>query len=295
MTQSPNTVGALAILVLQHQAERFIELAPPARIGNNPRAVHQMRVAARRMRAALRLFGEDLPAGDAERLNAELKWVAGQLGHVRDLDVQMKRLSQTAGERGLQDRLARYAEWLGAERYVAQEALLTALNSARFAGLTASLQGLDAWQPLSDARTTTEAARRMRRTFRAFDKRARKLTPCAPTTTFHTARIRAKRVRYAAEFFATLYGKPARRFIKRLTQVQDILGAIQDGVVSSAWIEMAVKRQGPEWPPDTLLALGQLLEHEHDRETRQKREFTRSYADDVGRSWMKLDAELDIS
>jgi CHAD domain-containing protein len=295
MTQIPTTIGGFAMRVLEEQSRRFIDLAPATRIGHDTRAVHQMRVAARRMRAALRLFGEDLPSSPAEHLNTELKWAAGQLGQVRDLDVQLKRLGQTAAERGLQDRLMRYAEWLLVERQAAQDELLAALNSARFADLTASLHALGEWQPLSEEATAGAAARRMRRTFRALDKRARKLTPDAPTADFHKARIRAKRVRYAAEFFEPLYGKRARGFIKRLTAVQDILGDIQDGVVSTRTIETAAARPGAEWPADTLLALGQLLEHEHEHEVRQKREFTRSYADEVGTSWKKLEAELDIS
>lgn len=297
MMQTPTTIGAFALDVLQDQQQRFLDLAPAARIGHDSRAVHQMRVAARRMRAALRLFGEDLPSLQAEHLNGELKWAAGQLGQVRDLDVQMKRLGETAAERGLQGRLMRYAEWLLVERHAAQESLVAALNSGRFADLTGSLRALGEWQPLSEQPTASAAARRMRRTFRALDKRARKLAPDAPTADFHAARIRAKRVRYAAEFFEPLYGKPARGFIKRLTDVQDILGDIQDGVVSTSWIEAAVARPGPgpAWPADTLVALGQLLEHEHEHELRQKRRFTRAYADEVGTSWKKLEAELDIS
>lgn len=295
MRQIPTTIGALAMHVLQEQSQRFFDLAPATRMGHDSRSVHQMRVAARRMRAALRLFGEDLPSSEAEHLNAELKWAAGQLGHVRDLDVQLKRLGETAAERGLEGRLMRYTEWLLMERHAAQEELLAALDSARFADLTASLQAIDAWQPLSAEDTAGAAARRMRRTFRALDKRARTLTPDAPTAEFHKARIRAKRVRYAAEFFEPLYGKRARGFIKRLTDVQDILGDIQDGVVSASWIETAVARQGAQWPADTLLALGQLLEYEHEHQARQKRHFTRSYADEVGTSWRKLEAELDRS
>ena len=108
--QPPETIGALAILVLVRNAAAFDEHLPGAREGQDPVHVHQMRVATRRIRAALRLFGDVLPA-DASSLNDELNWIAGQLGAARDLDVQVRRLRDTAAELGLSDALVPYGAW----------------------------------------------------------------------------------------------------------------------------------------------------------------------------------------
>src|SRR5260221_5847779 len=95
----PATIGALAIQVLIRNAAEFEEHTPGALDGHDPEHVHEMRVATRRMRAALRLFGDVLPA-EANSLNDELNWIAGQLGATRDLDVQVRRLREAPTELG---------------------------------------------------------------------------------------------------------------------------------------------------------------------------------------------------
>ena len=67
----------------------------PLMLDGDPEGLHQMRVATRRLRAALRLFEQVVPT-DAEALRAELKWLATSLGAVRDLDVQLESLRHTA-------------------------------------------------------------------------------------------------------------------------------------------------------------------------------------------------------
>jgi triphosphatase len=104
----------------------------------------------------------------------------------------------------------------------------------------ACLAGGDAWQatlgeaernelasPLNDfARVVLN--RRLER-LAQLDDDIETLEPAA----LHAIRIRAKRVRYAAEIFAPLYpGKPTKRFIRRLGTLQDRLGALNDGAVA---------------------------------------------------------------
>lgn len=291
----PTTIGAFAVAILREQSVRFLDLAPGCRQGTDVRAIHQMRVAARRMRAALRLFRDDLPPAEAHHLTAELKWAAGELGHVRDLDVQKQRLAQIASDLDIVEALQPYRDWMDAERRSAHDAVVVALSSSRFVDLQDALHAVSVWHPLGAGSSRAAAASRLSRTWRAFNKRARRLTADAPTQDFHAARIRAKRVRYAAEFFVPLYGKPAERFSRRVTDVQDILGDIQDGVVGVTRIQAAVGHHGSEWPPETLLGLGRVLAHEYERRQRQKRRFAKTYADVVGRSWRKLAAELDMS
>src|SRR5207302_9510156 len=97
-----------------------------AREGEDPLHVHQMRVPTRRMRAAWRLFADVLPA-EAGTLNEELKWIAGQLGAARDLDVQVRRLRETAAELGLSEALVPYGAWLEEQRERAQAELVSAI------------------------------------------------------------------------------------------------------------------------------------------------------------------------
>ena len=67
------------------------------------------------MRAALRLFSDILPP-QASSLNDELKWFANQLGPVRDLDVQIQRMRDTAAELGVAEALDPYGAWLEVQR-----------------------------------------------------------------------------------------------------------------------------------------------------------------------------------
>src|ERR1051326_2475035 len=96
-TPPPTTSGELAIEVLRRNAAAFAEHAPEAHAGSDAEHVHQTRVATRRMRAAIRVFADVLP-GELDGLDAELKWIAGQLGPVRDLDVQIMRLNGIAAD-----------------------------------------------------------------------------------------------------------------------------------------------------------------------------------------------------
>jgi CHAD domain-containing protein len=69
----------------------------------------------------------------------------------------------------------------------------------------------------------------------------------------HVVRIRSKRVRYAAEAVRPVFGKPARRFAKAATALQDVLGEHQDAVVAGAWL-----RRAAATTPDVAFAAGEL-------------------------------------
>src|SRR5579859_1831225 len=167
----PATIGALAIQVLIKNALEFEEHTPGAQAGQDPLHVHQMRVATRRMRAALRQFGDLLPA-DASSVNDELKWIAGQLGATRDLDVQVRRLREAAADLGLSEALVPYGAWLEEQRQRAQAGLASAIDSPRFALLMQHLHHLSEWVPNAelDAPLFEDAPRRLRRTYRKLRK-----------------------------------------------------------------------------------------------------------------------------
>ena len=293
-TDTPTTTGALALSVLERNAQAFQEHALGARAGADPRHVHQMRVATRRLRAALRLFGDVLPA-EASGLNDELKWIAGQLGPVRDLDVQIRRMRDSAARLALSEALVAYGAWLEERRQRAQGALNEALNGPRFDDLLERLTTVASWAPVADSPVGPEARRRLKRVHKQLQKRANKLEPHSATPEFHAVRIRAKRMRYAAEFFEALYGKPATRLVKRLTRVQDLLGDLQDGVVSAERIHEAIQTVAGAWPAETALALGRLLQDDVHRGRRIRRRFRRAYKDVADTAWARFESKVAIS
>ena len=73
--------------VLRRETAQLVASRPQVERAPTPDEIHQIRVAARRLRVALRLFGRMLPSGDTARFQADLRWFASSLGDVRDLDV----------------------------------------------------------------------------------------------------------------------------------------------------------------------------------------------------------------
>jgi len=291
---TPTTTGDLAVHILEQQAAAFLEHAPGAHAGEDPMHVHQMRVATRRMRAALRLFADVLPA-EAGTLNDELKWIAGQLGAARDLDVQVRRLRETAAELGLSDALVPYGAWLEEQRQRAQAEFVSALETLRFAQLVQQLHQLTDWSinPLFDAPLFDDAPRRLRRTYRQLGKRARRIDDHAPATELHKVRIRAKRLRYAAEFFEVAYGKPAQRLAELLVTLQDRLGDLQDGVVSGQRIHQAVHTEAGAWPAETSLALGRVVQRDVQHANQIRKEFPWLYRSVRDEGWRRLRRSLE--
>jgi CHAD domain-containing protein len=226
---------------------------PGVRTGDDPEDLHRFRVAARRTRAVVRATRPLL--GDAlSQLAAELKWLAGMLGPVRDLDVLIERLR---AEAALLDEEREAAETLIAslerERAEKREELLTALRSPRytallttFAGSVSSLaahEGVGKLKPLAAA------------PFRKLRKAAAELDEEPSDDQLHALRIRAKRARYAAEL---IQSKKVERYVDALKELQDVVGEHQDSVVAAERIrEVAV--------PETAIAAGRLIEREHER------------------------------
>jgi CHAD domain-containing protein len=214
---------------------------------DTPDAVHQMRVATRRLRSTLKSFGAVLRAADCERLGDELKWLGGVLGTARDAEVMAGHLQ--AGLDELPPELimgpvrARVRVHFARVAAGARAAVVEALDGGRYLAL---LDGLDAL--LVDPPLTPEAGRpaaevlpaSVRHTRRRVRRRIRgaRHVPAGPgrDTALHEARKAAKHARYAAEAVSPAFGKQASRFAKRVKKVQSVLGDHHDGVVARAAI-----------------------------------------------------------
>ncbi len=138
-TSGPNdSLGELAYSVVRRQLAVLRNKEPGTRFGEDPEELHDMRVATRRLRAAMDLFIEVLPVR-ARTFREELGWAAGVLGHVRDLDVQLeaqKAMSASAAAWKTifgdpeADPLGELADLLNRERQSARAEMLAALDSS---------------------------------------------------------------------------------------------------------------------------------------------------------------------
>ncbi|MDP3489711.1 MAG: CHAD domain-containing protein [Phenylobacterium sp.] len=219
--------------------------------GDSPDAVHQLRVAVRRLRSAMSTF-KPLVAGEAlDILKAELKWLAGTCDEARNLDVFLEETYRpaaqgTAAIHGLAD----LGQALEAARGKAHARARGAAASTRFRAL---LLDLHAWietgdwlDGLADGGGTGAdfaiAALSGRR--RKLAKRGRGLMELSDGER-HQVRIQAKKLRYAAEAFRPLLkDKAARRLIKKTKGLQSALGALNDGATAEALLT-SLALEGP--------------------------------------------------
>ncbi|MEW6017557.1 MAG: CHAD domain-containing protein [Pseudomonadota bacterium] len=211
------------------------------RAADTAEAIHQLRVAARRMRSALSTFKGLLDAETAEAIKGELKWIASACGEARELDVF---IDETYGPAARSEAaihgLADLGQALEAARSKAHAKARAAVASARFRRL---LLDLCAWVETGDWLAALEdgggpagdfAAHGLARRRRKLARKGRGLSDLDDAAR-HQVRIEAKKLRYAAEGFRSLLDdKAARRFLKRLRKVQASLGALNDAAAAEA-------------------------------------------------------------
>jgi CHAD domain-containing protein len=134
------SAGEVVLAYLRLQAHALASLEPMVR-ADEPDAVHQMRVAARRLRATLRSFGTVVPRPGTQHVTAELKWLGGLLGAARDGEVLPEHLQASLRpvpvELLIGPVLARVEGHYAPRRAAARAELLQALDSPRYVQLLA--------------------------------------------------------------------------------------------------------------------------------------------------------------
>ncbi|MBJ7378494.1 MAG: inorganic triphosphatase [Sphingobium sp.] len=191
-----------------------------------PEALHQARVAIRRLRSALKLFKPVLRAADASRFQGELRWLAAVLGEARDLDVLIPRVVDDSARARLE-----------AAQATAHQRVLQWLESARVRTL---LIDLVEWTALgaglkmkADRSAVPFAVTRLRKLRKRIAKGGKHLAQLNDEAR-HAVRKDAKKLRYGAEFFAGLFGGKRKRirrkkaFLGKLEAMQDMLGTLND-------------------------------------------------------------------
>jgi CHAD domain-containing protein len=234
--------GQVVLAYLQTYADRLKSLDPMVR-RDEPDAVHQMRVATRRLRSTLRSFGQIIGRDRTQRLATELKWLGTVLGEARDAEVLaghlLAGLHQTPAELVFGPVQARVQGHFASKHAGARTAVLEALESHRYFSLLDELDKLIAEPPFTPKATRPAAdvlpaaARRPYRQVRRRMRRARRAPAGQPADeALHQARKAAKRARYAGEAMAPGIGTKASRFAKQMKKVQSVLGDHQDAVIA---------------------------------------------------------------
>jgi CHAD domain-containing protein len=216
-------------------------------------AIHATRVATRRYRSVLRVFGPvfDGPGGDSRTaaLNEELAWYAVGLGAVRDLQVLRAHLDGVLG--GLPPELgpvaARIRQALDAKQQQAEAELATRMRTSRYFALLAELRNWHDQPPTTVDRPAADAAKYLGRAERTVAKRLKQIDSSPDeNAAAHRARKAAKRARYIAELCEPALGKRARKAMKSAKKLQQLLGDEQDGVVAAEFLRGLGLTSGPE-------------------------------------------------
>ena len=236
---------------------RLVLALPGVVLDEDPEAVHQARVATRRLRSNMRTFAPLLDEAWLRSLSDELRWLAGLMQPIRDADVMLETLETAArtldpARTVPESILAR----LLVERQEAREELLTMLQSERTDQLldrviAASLSP----QVREDARDMAPRALRAlaRKAEGRLSRAASRVDAATSADELHRMRIAAKRARYAAEAVERYGGKPVKRLARRLAALQDLLGDYNDAVVAAEWL-----RARPMAAPAAAFEAGEL-------------------------------------
>ncbi|WP_030911569.1 CYTH and CHAD domain-containing protein [Streptomyces sp. NRRL F-5126] len=282
----PVTAGDHLLACIGRQTDAIVALDPAVRRGL-PDAVHQLRVAARRLRSVLRSYRRLLDRRRTDPVIAELRWLGAQLAADRDNEVLTGRLRARVAELPrtlvLGPVEARLRLWSVRREARSRDLALTALDSDRYLALLTTLAALAADPPLRE-RADREAAKALPEPvlneYAGLARRVGQALALPPgeerDIALHSARKAAKRVRYAAEAAEPALGPPAERFARRMKNVQQLLGDHQDGVVArGAARDLAVAAHAAG---ESAFTWGLVHAAEHEGALRCERDLPRVWA-----------------
>ncbi len=236
---------------------RMLTNEPGTRAGEDIEALHDMRVATRRMRAAYGIFAEYFDSAILDPFNKGLRRTGRNLGAVRDLDVLLEKaeayraaLPPDAAAEG--DIAPLLDDW-HARRAVARRQMLEYLDGQGYRTFVADFRtflttpGAGALTYPTDQQPVPYQVRHVvpRLIFTRYEavRAYEPVIDTAPLPTYHLLRIDCKRLRYALEFFRDVLGPEAPGLIKQVTALQDLLGALQDAHVAEGLIADFLQNQ----------------------------------------------------
>jgi CHAD domain-containing protein len=290
-----STIGQVALSLLRRHFATMLAKEPGTRLGDDIEELHDMRVASRRLRAALALFAEHLPA-EAARLQPELAWVGRTIGAVRDLDVQLEQLDEWAAALPEPDRepLDRLRALLDDARTEARREMLGALDSPRYERFVRRFGAM--LRSRSGARTPPApvvAPDLVERRHRALRKARRRIGDNAEPSAYHRLRIAGKRFRYALEFVEEVYPRETKQLVTRTVALQDLLGAYQDADVAIVRLRDLASDRGAELGPAAVFAMGEIAERYRMRMEAARGRVAKTYDRLRGKPWRRLRSRMD--
>jgi CHAD domain-containing protein len=266
------------------------------RLGEDPEALHDMRVATRRIRAAFALFEPHYDAKVIGPFGKGLRRAGRTLGAVRDLDVLLEKarayaagLPAEAG--GVEPLLAAWE----AARDTARRKMLEHLDGPAYRKFVAEFGAFLATPGAGAAAIPPDAATPVQArhvipgliltryaSVRAYER----LLPGGALAAYHALRIECKGLRYALEFFREVLGEETAALIKQVTALQDLLGELQDACVAEGlladFLAERRKQMGKHSAAEALAGIEAYLAAQHARQAELLAAFPAPWAELVG-------------
>jgi CHAD domain-containing protein len=236
------TVSASLSAIDSHLLDVMLHWAHQVPATRSPEPVHQMRVATRRLRSALSIYKPVAASPDLVALAVTLKFCASRLGTARDWDVFIGGLgAQLAAAFPGDPRCTAMLRAAARRRRSAYAELRSFLTGPDFRTLTVAIAcaaTLRPWEGTGHPErlqqdtalfAATVLVKRMKRV-----RQAGRGIETLPIPALHELRKDCKRLRYAAEFFSSLFpAKKTKRFLLRLSELQEELGLLNDSAAVS--------------------------------------------------------------
>ncbi|MGC8627967.1 MAG: CHAD domain-containing protein [Acidimicrobiales bacterium] len=281
----------------------------------DPEHVHKARVATRRLRSTLKGLRTSFWDDQLAQLYEEAGWLGSLLGGARDADIRVELLRTELASLGPLDAAGAGAllQLAGAGQRLARQRLVLALGSDRYIAFLRALEGYKQEQREANAPVMADEVlpALVKRNWRSLNRQVDKLGSSPSDDALHKVRIKAKRLRYAAELVAgqpRLAGAkkrpapdgsqlasghvasaksrtarlPKRATIRRVAEaasgVQDVLGHLHDAVLAEAWLREAALAATPSTSTELALVAGQLLAATRAREAEHRAAWPRSWS-----------------
>lgn len=235
---------------LRKQAEKLAGHLEGARTAADMEDVHQVRVASRRMRAALRLFEDCFDPRLADPCRKQLKKLLKRFGPARDLDVQIVYLEEEIKsldkkQKALRPGMARLLLRRRQERQKAQKPVLKAVERLEGSGVLTSLRqetdrvlsGQDGPAPSLNAALADRIAQQVQVCLADVETQLESLQDAGDIAGHHRLRIAVKKLRYTLEIAETAMEGALKPSLKQLKRMQTLLGQLHDCDVWMAEIE----------------------------------------------------------
>lgn len=264
-------------LILRQCLMHLLANEEAMRVQRSPEALHQMRVALRRLLSAFAVFKRLSRNEEAAGLRRDVKWLASSLGHARDLDVLVNLLQQHQHKAGADGEKLRHA--VEGLRKRAWGRAVKDISAPRYTQFVLRLALYIAAQNKPAAKETRAlpqfAERALDRVFARVTELGDRIDRL-DTEERHTMRKRLKKLRYSLGFFSALHeAEDVKTYLQGLSQMQDLFGGLNDAAVAHATLRGLTQRNAGL--RDAAEAMARLLDKRADRDWRAARQAWRKF------------------